>query len=148
MKTIFWVVLTLIGVAAQAGARPKLQIIGDAIVVPLTERTASAEMGERIFVSRESGHCVLCHQVAGLDAPFQGDIGPQLSDVGDRLSPAQLRLRIVDSSILNAQTIMPPYYRRQNLHRVASQYEGETVLTALQIEHLVAYLSQRRSDTP
>ena len=148
MKTIFWVVLTLIGVAAQAGARPKLQIIGDAIVVPLTERTASAEMGERIFVSRESGHCVLCHQVAGLDAPFQGDIGPQLSDVGDRLSPAQLRLRIVDSSILNAQTIMPPYYRRQNLHRVASQYEGETVLTALQIEHLVAYLSQRRRDTP
>ena len=148
MKTIFWVVLTLIGVAAQAGARPKLQIIGDASVVPLTERTASAEMGERIFVSRESGHCVLCHQVAGLDAPFQGDIGPQLSDVGDRLSPAQLRLRIVDSSILNAQTIMPPYYRRQNLHRVASQYEGETVLTALQIEHLVAYLSQRRSDTP
>ena len=146
MKTILWAALVLIGASAQSGAQP--QIIGDAIVVPLTEQPVSAEIGERIFVSRESGHCVLCHRVEGLDAPFQGDIGPPLSDVGDRLSPGQLRLRIVDSSILNAQTIMPPYYRSKNLHRVADAYDGETVLTALQIEHLVAYLSQRRSDVP
>ena len=148
MKTILWVVLLLIGAVAEAAARVDPQIIGDAIVVPLTELPASAEIGKRIFVSRESGHCVLCHRVEGLDAPFQGDIGPELSDVGDRLSPGQLRLRIVDSSILNAQTIMPPYYRREHLHRVASAYEGETVLTALQIEHLVAYLSKRRSEMP
>ena len=148
MKTMLWAVLMLIGAAVEAGARAEPQIIGDAIVVPLTEQAASAEIGERIFVARESGHCVLCHRVEGLDAPFQGDIGPELSDVGNRLCPDQLRLRIVDSSILNAQTIMPPYYRRENLHRVANAYEGETVLTALQIEHLVAYLSQRRSDMP
>ena len=146
MKTILLLVLMLIGTSAEAGAMP--HIIGDTIDGPLTERPASAEIGERIFVARESGHCVLCHRVEGLDAPFQGDIGPQLSDVGDRLSPGQLRLRIVDSSILNAQTIMPPYYRRENLHRVANAYEGETVLTAIQIEHLVAYLSQRRSGGP
>ena len=146
MKTILWTVLMLIGPTVEAGTVPR--IIGDTIVAPLTERPASAEIGERIFVSRDSGHCVLCHRVEGLDAPFQGDIGPQLSDVGDRLSPGQLRLRIVDSSILNAQTIMPPYYRSENLHQVANAYEGETVLTALQIEHLVAYLSQRRSDMP
>ena len=146
MKTILWTVLMLIGPTVEAGT--VLQIIGDAIVAPLTERPASPEIGKRIFVSRESGHCVLCHRVEGLDAPFQGDIGPQLSDVGDRLSPGQLRLRIVDSSVLNAQTVMPPYYRSENLHRVANAHEGETVLTALQIEHLVAYLSQRRSDMP
>ena len=146
MKTILLLVLMLIGTSAEAGAMP--HIIGDTIEGPLTERPASAEIGGRMFVARESGHCVLCHRVEGLDAPFQGDIGPQLSDVGDRLSPGQLRLRIVDSSILNAQTIMPPYYRRENLHRVANAYEGETVLTAMQIEHLVAYLSQRRSDVP
>ena len=146
MKTILWAVLMLIGASADAEVNP--QIFGDAIVAPLTERPASAATGEHLFVSRDSGHCVLCHRVQGLDAPFQGDIGPELSDVGDRLSPGQLRLRIVDSSILNAQTIMPPYYRSENLHRVANAYEGETVLTALQIEHLVAYLSQRRSDMP
>ena len=133
--------------ARRGWARVEPQIIGDAIVVPLTELPASAEIGERIFVSRESGHCVLCHQVEGLDAPFQGDIGPELSDVGDRLSPAQLRLRIgqFDSQCANHHAA---YYRREHLHRVASAYEGETVLTALQIEHLVAYLSKRRSEMP
>jgi sulfur-oxidizing protein SoxX len=100
------------------------------------------EAGEVVFVQREQGHCVLCHQVAALDAPFQGNIGPDLSTVGTRLSPAQIRFRIVDASRLNPVTTMPAYYRVENLNRVAEQYQGTTVLTAQQVEHLVAYLAQ------
>lgn len=100
------------------------------------------EVGEAVFVQRELGHCVLCHQVAALDAPFQGNIGPDLTTVGARLSPAQIRFRIIDASRLNPLTTMPAYYRVENLNRVAEQYQGKPVLTAQQVEHLVAYLAQ------
>ena len=108
---------------------------------PLVDIAASPAQGERIFVEREAGHCVLCHRVAGLDAPFQGNLGPALTGIGSRLSPAQIRLRIVDASRLNPDTIMPPYYRSEGLAQVAGEYRGQTVLSAGQIEHLVAWLA-------
>ena len=52
----------------------------------------------------------------------------------------QLRLRIVDASRLNADTIMPPYYRTDGLARVAPAFRGKTILTAEQIEDVIAYL--------
>ncbi len=108
---------------------------------PLAQVDASPAQGERIFVAREAGHCVLCHQVQGLDAPFQGNLGPDLSGVGSRLSAGQIRLRIVDAARLNPDTIMPPYYRSEGLTQVAAAYHGRTVLSAEQIEHLVAWLA-------
>ena len=54
---------------------------------------------------------------------------------------SQLRLRIVDGARLNPDTIMPPYYRTTGLQRVARAFEGKTILTAEQIEDVVAYLA-------
>ncbi len=108
---------------------------------PLVALTASPAEGKRIFAEREAGHCVLCHRVAGLDAPFQGNLGPALTGIGSRLTPAQIRLRIADASRLNPDTIMPPYYRREGLEQVAKPYRDATVLGAEQIEHLVAWLA-------
>ena len=122
-----------------------MRVVSDAMVAPLSDVTGSAEEGEQIFAARDAGHCVLCHQVSGLDAPFQGNIGPALGGIGDRLSPAQIRLRIADASLLNDQTIMPSYYRTEGLHRVDERYRGRTALSGAQIEHLVAYLAQLRS---
>ena len=119
--------------------------VGDAIDAPLSDVNGSAEEGEQIFAARDTGHCVLCHQVSGLDAPFQGNIGPALSGIGERLSPGQIRLRIADASLLNAQTIMPSYYLIEGLHRVDERYRGRTALSGAQIEHLVAYLAQLRN---
>ena len=133
-------------VATQTEPQPPLMIIGDAIVLPLSAVPASAEQGEQVFVSRDGGHCVLCHRVSGLTAPFQGNMGPALDDIGDRLSPEQIRLRIADASVLNAQTIMQPFYRIHDLHRVEEKYQRRTALSGVQIEHLVAYLAQLRSD--
>lgn len=104
--------------------------------------TGQVAAGAQVFAARDQGHCVLCHQVQTLDAPFQGNIGPDLTGVGSRLSPAQIRYRIMDASQLNPATTMPPYYRVEGLSRVAPEFQGKTALTAAQIEDLVAYLEQ------
>lgn len=136
--------------AACNGAAPSLiepeGIVGDAIPEPLTELSADAARGERVFAERDQGHCVLCHVVSGLDAPFQGNIGPDLSQVGARLSAGQLRLRIVDYQIVSPGALMPSYFRNHDLYQVQNDYLGETILSAQQVEDLVAYLSALEGD--
>ncbi len=127
-----------------AADAPDFVVEGDAIVAPLAQVEASPQQGRDVFVNREAGHCVLCHRVDVLAATFQGDIGPALDDIGSRLSSGQIRLRIVDASLLNPDTIMPPYYRVSGLSQVAEQHRGQTVLSAAQIEHLVAWLVSLR----
>ena len=73
---------------------------------------------------------------------LSGNLGPALSDVGARLTEAQIRLRIVDNTKVNPGTVMPSYYRTSDLHQVGRAYQGETVLSAAEVEHLVAWLSQ------
>lgn len=117
------------------------QIVGDAIPGSLSGSAGDAARGRTVFVDRDGGHCVLCHAVGGLDAPFQGDVGPDLSNVGARFNAGQIRLRIVDASRLNPETAMPPYYRVSGLHQVGRDYAGQPVLSSQQIEDLVAYLA-------
>jgi sulfur-oxidizing protein SoxX len=64
-----------------------------------------------------------------------------LAGAGLRSTPGQLRLRLVDAARLNPDTIMPPYYRLDGLTRVAKNFDGKTILTAEQIEDVVAYLA-------
>ena len=96
--------------------------------------------GRRIVLDRETGNCLICHKVPEPAEPFQGDLGPDLSGVGTRLTAGQIRLRLVDESRLNPQTLMPPYYRVEGLSRVSARYRGKPVLTAQEIEDVVAYL--------
>lgn len=107
---------------------------------------AEPDEGRRVFTDREAGHCVLCHKVDELKVPFQGNLGPDLSGIGTRLSSGQIRLRIMDASILNPATIMPPYYRTRGLHRVGDAFAGKTALSARQIEQLVAWLSSLEAE--
>lgn len=137
--------VTALSVAACSGEAGPLitpsQILEDGIPVALTDAPGDAARGEKIFAEREQGHCVLCHRVGGLEAPFQGNVGPDLSTVATRLSPAQLRLRIADYQIVTPGTVMPSYYRNHDLYQVADAYEGAPILTAQSVEDLVAYLS-------
>jgi sulfur-oxidizing protein SoxX len=41
---------------------------------------------------------------------------------------------------------MPPYYRTEDLTRVAPAYQGKPVLSAEQIEDVVAYLATLRDE--
>ena len=139
-----WRALILLALAASHGtaAEPATwSADGDAIVRPLAAGVANPAEGRRLFADRDGGHCVLCHRVDGLEAPFQGDLGPALDDVGARLGEGQIRLRIVDASTLNPATVMPPYYRVTGLEQVAEEHRGQTVLSAEEIEHLVAWLA-------
>ena len=52
-----------------------------------------------------------------------------------------MRLRIVDARRLNPATIMPPYYRVEALTASAPAFRGKPILTAEQIEDVVAYLA-------
>ena len=69
-----------------------------------------------------------------------GNLAPPLGGVGARLGESRLRLQIVDSMRLNPQTIMPSYYRVDGLNQVAATLRGKPVLTAQQVEDVVAYL--------
>ncbi len=115
-------------------------VVGDAIPAPLTDQAGDADRGRRIVADRGTGLCLLCHSGPFPEVKLQGNVAPDLAGSGARLSEGQLRLRIVDSSRVRPDTIMPPYFRTENLSRVAPAFRGKTVLTAQQVEDVVAYL--------
>ena len=117
------------------------QIAGDAIPAPLAAKTGDAVRGRRIVLDRANGNCLICHKVPEPGESFQGDLGPDLAGVGGRLTPGQLRLRLVDQSRLNPATVMPPYHRIEGLVRVAQKWQGRPVLDAQALEDVVAYLA-------
>ena len=135
-------VLFILLAAAIAAAEPLVsyQIDGDAIRQSLTGKAGSAKKGYAIASDRADAGCVLCHQLPGIDAAMSGNLAPPLDGIGSRLSAGQIRLRLVDSSQLNPQTIMPSYYRTKGLRQVAKPYQGKPILTAQQIEDVIAYL--------
>jgi len=96
--------------------------------------------GRAIVASRQVGLCLLCHSGPIPEERFQGNLAPDLSGAGLRWTEAQLRLRIADSSQINPDTIMPSYFRSQGFTRVAPAQQGKSILTAQQIEDVVAYL--------
>jgi sulfur-oxidizing protein SoxX len=51
---------------------------------------------------------------------------------------------MVDASRLNPATIMPSFYRVDGLNRVARAWQGKPILSAEQIEDVVAYLTTLR----
>lgn len=126
---------------ASVVAPSDIVVASDAIPKPLTAAAADAQRGRAIVVDRANGNCLACHRVPVPGEPFQGTIGPDLSGIGTRLSAGQIRLRVVDASRLNAATMMPPFYRIEGLLRVDKRYGGKPVLSALEVEDVVAYLS-------
>lgn len=137
-------------ISACGGNDPRLvessQIAGDTIPQLLTETPGDANRGKIVFSERDQGHCVLCHVVQGLDAEFQGNVGPDLTYVADRLSAGQIRLRIVDYQLVRPGTLMPSYYRNHDLYQVGEAFADAPILTAEQIEDLVAYLIEMKAD--
>lgn len=109
---------------------------------PLTEAPGDPARGKAVAVNSDLGNCLICHAIPIPEVPegAAGDIGPSLEGIGGRMSAAELRQRIVDPKVINPETIMPAYFITDGLTRVQSQYAGKPVLTAQQIEDLVAYL--------
>lgn len=125
---------------AEDGIRP-YTIVGDAIPAALTDQGGDADRGRAIVANRQVGLCLLCHSGPFPQERFQGNLAPPLEGAGSRWSTGQLRLRIVDAGRLNPDTIMPPYYRTTGLDRVATAFAGKPILSAQQIEDVVAFLA-------
>ncbi|TMH76202.1 MAG: sulfur oxidation c-type cytochrome SoxX [Betaproteobacteria bacterium] len=113
---------------------------GDSIPASLTGAKGDPARGRAIVANRQVGLCLLCHSGPFPEERFQGGLAPDLRSAA-RLSEGQIRQRIVDSTKLNPQSIMPAYYRSEGLERVAPAYRGKTILSAEQIEDVVAYLT-------
>ena len=116
------------------------KVAGDAIPASLTGSHGDAARGRAIVANHNLGLCLLCHSGPFPEDKFQGTMAPDLAGAGARWNEGQLRLRIVDASKFNPQTIMPPFYRVDRLTRVAPAFRGKPVLTAVEIEDVVAYL--------
>jgi len=120
------------------------QFVGDSIPTPLTGAKGDPARGRTIVITRQIGMCLLCHSGPFPEERFQGDLAPDLKGAGSRWSEGQLRLRIVDASKLNPKTIMPSYYVVDGLNRVAPAFRGKPILTAEQVEDVVAFLTTLR----
>jgi sulfur-oxidizing protein SoxX len=118
-------------------------VVGDTIPESLTGMPGDALRGRALVVDRTST-CILCHSGPFPEQKFQGDLAPSLAGAGSRWSEGQLRLRLVDASRLNPATIMPSYYRVDGLVRVGTAWRGKPILSAEQIEDILAYLATLR----
>jgi L-cysteine S-thiosulfotransferase len=132
------------GVSAEEEQLAPYMIFGDTIPTPLTGDSADPLRGRAIVLDRRLGACLLCHTGPFPEDKFQGTLAPDLAGAGSRWSAAQLRLRLVDATRLNPDTIMPPYYRVAGLTRVGTSWQGKPILTAEQIEDVVGFLSTLR----
>jgi L-cysteine S-thiosulfotransferase len=117
------------------------EIVGDAIPAQLTGTASDPVRGRAIVGNRQLGLCLLCHSGPFPEDRLQGSLAPSLAGVASRLSIGQLRLRVVDASRVNPNTIMPPYYRTQDLTRVAPAYTGKPILSAEEVEDVIAFLA-------
>lgn len=131
---------------ACAICNPPAQAAADSLPNPLPGATTGDPVkGRAIVANRQLGLCLLCHTAPIPEEPFQGNLAPNLAGAGSRWTVPQLRLRVADSSVVNPGTIMPAYYRVAGLSRVAPAQQGKPVLSAQQIEDVVAYLQTLRT---
>ena len=99
--------------------------------------------GKRVFSSRKV-NCLSCHQAPIKEEKFQGDFGPSLIGIGLRYNKQEIRLRVIDSKLINPESIMPSYYKKINYARTPKIFLNKTILSAQEVEDIVEYLYSLR----
>jgi len=124
------------------------------ITESLTGVPGDPENGAKVMKTKSIGNCISCHVVGPLsDAPFHGEIGPPLDGVGDRWGEAELRGIVANAKKTYPGTMMPAYYKVEGFVRPGDAYTGKAaegeldpLLTAQQVEDVVAFLSTLKYD--
>ena len=107
----------------------------------LTGVAGDAAMGRKVFANRKQGNCLACHMNADLsEESFHGEVGPPMDGVADRWSEAELRGIVTNSKMMFEGTIMPAFYVDTGYERPLDDFAGKSILTAQQVEDVVAYL--------
>jgi len=125
---------------ADAAELVRYSIIGDGIPKSLTGKPGNVAKGRKIAYNRKQGNCLACHKMPIPEQQFHGEIAPGLEGVADRIGEAEMRLRIVNPKVINPDTFMPAFYRNSGFTRVLKKFKGKTILSAEQVEDLVAYM--------
>jgi sulfur-oxidizing protein SoxX len=108
----------------------------------LTGAAGKVADGRKFFADRKLGNCLACHANSDMSEQlFHGDVGPSLDGVAERWSPEQLRAIVVNSkAVFGDQTVMPGFYSLDVGKDVTKDLVGKTILTADEVESIVAYL--------
>lgn len=125
---------------AQAEDLVKYQIKDDSIAASLTGKAGDPVNGRKVAIHRKKGNCLACHVMPAPEEQFHGKVAPDLTGVGSRYSEGRLRLQIVNPKVINDDTIMPAFYRTDGMHRVMKKFDGKTIISAQEVEDVVAYL--------
>ncbi len=133
--------LAAYGDDAESAELVKFRIVdGSSIPQSLTGKPGDPAKGRKIAIGSRLGNCLACHVMPVPEQPFHGKVGPDLNGVASRYSEGELRLRVVDPKIVNEATIMPAFYRNTGLHRVLKKFQGKTIISAQDVEDVVAYM--------
>jgi sulfur-oxidizing protein SoxX len=131
------------GLSTNAFAAEKMMkkyVVKDgAIAKSLTGKSGNAANGRKLAINRKQGNCLACHIMPIPEQPYHGQIGPDLNGVGGRLKEGEVRARLVNPKLANPDTIMPAFYKKDGFTRVLKKFQGKTMLSAEQVEDLVAY---------
>lgn len=114
----------------------------DEVGASLTGAAGNAATGRELYANRKKGNCLACHKTADQsEQPFHGEVGPPMDGVAERYEAPALRAILVDSKVVfGDETIMPGFYSSKLGVRIADKFAGKTILSAQEVEDVVAYL--------
>lgn len=107
----------------------------------LTGKPGDPVSGRAVFANRKQGNCLACHANSDLsEESFHGEVAPLIDGVADRWSQAELRGIVSNAKMTFEDTMMPAFYIDAGYVRPLEGFEGKSILTAQQVEDVVAYL--------
>ena len=157
MKRQTWIGVGIAAIIASATTAAEIEPMAvaftddGAVAEPLTATAGDPVAGRKVVGTKSQGNCVACHQISEMegDVPFHGEVGPTLDGAGDRWTEAELRGIVANAKVMFEDTMMPSFYKKSGYIRPGKAYTGKsakpeelsTLLTAQQIEDVVAYLA-------
>ncbi len=104
--------------------------------VPMPAIKGDPTKGRALVLSRAKGPCTGCHLIPGDDVWPAGNVGPDLSVIGDRRLPDQFLFDLIwDARLFFPETSMPPW-------------GTAGILSPEEVIHIVAFLQALKGNPP
>lgn len=136
--------LSFVGIAWAEDIKPEnVSFENSEVTQSLTGAPGDPAAGAKVFADRKLGNCLACHENSAMpDQLFQGNVGPSLNRIANRRSPDELRAIVANAKeVFGAETVMPGFYTLNVGINVRKDLVGKTILTAQEVEDVVAYLN-------
>ena len=112
-----------------------------AVEASLTGVAGDPVNGAAVFKNRKKGNCLACHANSDMmSEQFHGEVGPSLDGAGSRWEEGELRGLITNAKNTFDGTMMPGFYVDMGFNRVMAKFDGQTNLTAQEVEDVLAYI--------